>query len=175
MKKLLPFLALCFCSHFAQAQADQQSGSGNDNLHGDRPGKGDNAGIVPQGFYQLEAGIMFENDETNFYSDKVWSLPEVLFRAGVFSFAELRFRGQLTHSMLDLTSSPLPENRFTHTGLNKIMIGTKIQLLENKGAVPQTAFQADFQLPVGDKYFGNNKFEPKLRLNFKNELSEGLS
>ncbi len=169
MKKvlLLLFTLLTFQQSFAQTETEE--------METDRPSIGDAAKIVPQGRLQFEIGLQFQNDETNFISDKEYRLPETLIRYGLASFVELRLRGQLTHHVLDISGPAQPENRFTDTGFDNFMVGAKFQLLKSQGARPDVALQADFELPVGDKTLKADNVQPKLRLNFKNKLTKALS
>ncbi|MBK0403830.1 transporter [Adhaeribacter sp. BT258] len=173
MKKLILALLALFTLETAFAQTETTPEY--EEIETDRPGVGNAATVVPQGALQAEIGLQFQNDETNFYSDKEYLLPEVLIRYGLLNFLELRLRGQLTHRVLDLTGPALPENRFTDTGLNRVMLGTKVQFLKNQGARPDLALQADFELPAGDETLKADQVQPKLRLNFKNRLSQALS
>ena len=176
MKKFWVFLlfSLPFCglqTAFAQTESPPET----EEMQTDRPSVGDAAKVVPQGAIQPEIGLKFENDETNFYSDKEYLLPEVLLRYGLLDFLELRLRGQLTHQVLDVTNVGMPKSRFTDTGLNGLMLGTKVQLLKSAGARPDVALQADFELPAGDETLKTDNVQPKLRLNFQNKLSKALS
>ena len=174
MKKIVPFVFAIFAFNFAFAQQETATQT-SEEMNADRPGKGDAAKVVSQGTFQAEIGLQFENDETNFASFKTYHLPETTLRYGLLEFAELRVRAQLDHHVTDLKSNLQPENRNTDTGLNDVMVGTKLQFLKNSGFIPDAALQADFKLPVGDETLKTGKVEPKIRLNFQNKLTEGLS
>ena len=174
MKKLY-LLLICSLFSFSVFAQDNAAGQGEEEMETDRPGVGDAASVVPQGALQVELGLQFKNDETNFISDKEYQLPQALVRYGVLDFLELRLRGQLTHRVIDVTNVTLAENRSTDTGFDGFMLGAKLQLLKNDGARPAVALQADFQLPVGDETLKPDNVLPKLRLNFKNDLNDAFS
>jgi hypothetical protein len=171
MKKIILLVFICFSTGFAFAQ---DSGSEPEEMETDRPSVGDAAKVVPKSALQVELGLQLEKDETNFISDKEYELPQALIRYGVLDFLELRLRGQLTYHVVEIQTRSI-EPRLTDTGLNGVMLGTKIQLLKNQGARPAVALQADFELPVGDETLKADNVQPKLRLNFRNDLNDALS
>ncbi|MFC5271687.1 transporter [Adhaeribacter terreus] len=173
MKKILTLVFACITLNAAFAQTENATET--EEMETDRPGVGDGSRIVPQGYYQLETGLQYIKDETNFVNVRELHLPEIILRAGVLSFAELRVRAQYTRVRTKIIRTPLPENKFIEKGLDDIMLGTKIQLLQNAGARPEAALQADFRLPVGGEDFEGEKVEPKLRLALMNKLSERFS
>jgi len=166
---------ICGLSGFSVYAQDNTSVQLDEPFETDRPSIGNSARVVPKSALQMEFGLLFENDETNFESDKRYELPSALVRYGLLDMLELRLRAQLTHRVVDVKSSFQPEKEFTDTGVNGIMLGTKIQLLKSEGARPDIAFQAEFELPVGDETLKPDNLQPKLRLNFRNNFTEAIS
>lgn len=173
MKK--PLLLLLAFFTFQAGYAQQESSLETKEMETDRPSVGDAAKVVPKGALQFEVGLKYENDETNFTSDKEFELPQALVRYGVLDFLELRLRAQVTHQVHDITARTIGDNRTTDTGADKIMLGTKVQLYKKEGSRTAIALQADFQLPIGDATLQPENVQPKLRLNFRHDLSKALS
>ncbi|KAA9332804.1 transporter [Adhaeribacter soli] len=171
MKTRFLLIACFFISTLTFAQNE---GGEPVEMDTDRPSVGDASKVVPPGTVQIEAGFYYESDKTNFIEEKELHYPDVLIRVGVLKFAELRLRGRLKHVSLAPAEDQFPWE-ISQTGLDDIMAGTKIQLWQGNGVLPTAALQADFRLPAGNKYFKSEKVEPKLRLNFRNKLSEKLS
>lgn len=169
-KKFLFLLAACFSFQVAVAQEQEPAPQ---NLEGDRPGKGDAATVVPQGAFQAEIGVELETEKDQIYKDQEFHLPEVLLRYGLLKFAEFRVHAQVNHTRFNFVQYPYPDD-LTATKLAEMAVGTKLQLLKNKGLKPDLALQADFKLPLEANTTYKGRIEPKLGLNFRNKLSRKL-
>ncbi|WP_447968169.1 transporter [Nitrospira sp. M1] len=127
--------------------------SGEPPLTTDRPGIGDTAYLVPQGYIQLEGGVTYQHDRTRVPSQRITtvSAPNTLIRIGAFDVMELRFLGG--EYVYEKISSG---NQDDHDhGVSPPIIGTKFQLTEEGRSIPQTAIFLNLTLP-----FGNNRLHP---------------
>src|SRR6478736_4727895 len=104
MKKLILLLLAFFSFQVCFAQSENSAEA--PPMSTDRPSVGDASKVVPAGYFQLETGVMYQQDNTNFNKDKELNYGETTVRIGVLPIAELRLRGQLTHTVSKLRTNP---------------------------------------------------------------------
>ncbi len=140
----------------------------------DRPDQTDSPFIIPPGYFQLEMGGLFVNEEfsrggTDFDFDTL-SLAATLVRIGITPALEFRINGEFTQETLTY-------NRFVrrNSGLSGIAAGAKIKLTEEKGWLPESAFLVELELPVGHEEFRPSEVQPAMRFTAAHTFSEALS
>ncbi len=156
MKKLLILVALsAIIPSFAQD---------SDPIATDRPTQSAGSTVVRKGSALIEYGFIYENagDITNV------TFANFLARVGLINGVELRISQNIQQSKNELTDLKVD-------GLSPITIGTKIHLIEEQGAVPQTSIIGQVTLANGNEAFRPSEPVPEVRLNFSNTLSDFLS
>ncbi len=129
----------------------------------DRPDQTESAYIVPQGFYQLEAGILCDRFSKN---NRVLSAPTALLRIGLFSHAELRIG----------TDMLIERDGLQQKGLSPLSIGAKTLINEGEGWKPRIAVIAALTIPeTGKSAFKQEHLTPELLFAFENVLNDRLS
>lgn len=112
----------------------------------DRPGNGNAARTVPSSRLQIETSSNYAYEGGGARDIHLLSLPTVL-RYGLLRPLELRAGTSIVG--IELTDA---------TGADTVvptdtLVGTKLQLLDNAGAVPDLALGADVFVPTGDGLF----------------------
>src|SRR5688572_12812142 len=149
---MLKILLTGFCLLFTTVLFAQDSET--INIEPDRPSQNDASTVVPQGTFQMENGFGFQRDKITELNatDTEYRYPNASLRIGVFKFAELRFKAALKHYQTEFKETPGIGDKIeqrTETGLGNTAIGTKIQLCQSKGVLPEAAFQVEVQMPWG--------------------------
>src|SRR5688572_24064091 len=172
------FLLTGFCLLFTTILFAQDSEI--KNIDPDRPTQNDASAVVPQGTFQLENGFGMQRvtkKELNAVEDE-YRYPNASLRIGIFKIAELRFKAALKHFQTEFTGDSAngsEVNQRKETGLGNTAIGTKIQLCQNKGALPEAAFQVEVQFPWGSKQYDPENPETRLRLACTNKFTDKVS
>jgi outer membrane putative beta-barrel porin/alpha-amylase len=144
-----------------------------DIISPERPGFTNPPSTVIQKHLQIESGIYYEYDkvkDTEFKTDN-FLYPATLFRYGLLNNIELRLEA-------DIAAISWAEGNIkqSESGLNPIIIGTKIYICKQKKSRPETAFMFSLTLP----YFGRESFQPNypapgFALYFQNIINSKLS
>ncbi|MBD0332043.1 MAG: transporter [Chitinophagaceae bacterium] len=139
MKKIKVFLiSVLFCiSSFAQEKIDT-----------DRPDQTESVNVVPKKYFQAEFGFNKEN-----YSDTSYSffLPTALLKYGIWKRVELRLEMTFREDEVKTRTYKADVD-----GFEPVEIGTKINLLDEKGLIPKTSFIAH----VGFPFLAGSNFKP---------------
>lgn len=136
----------------------------------DRPDQTESSVVVPRGSYQLELGWTFIRDDEDGARAETHEVPGSLLRVGLSDMIELR---------IGWTGFVDSEVRFGRIeagddGAGDAELGAKIHLASERGSRPETAILLSTSVPVGDKAFTTDRFDPALRLAFSHTLSEGV-
>ncbi len=169
---LLTLLDICIVTFLSIAQVFAQQPS-LPSFTTDRPGVGDTAYLVPQGFVQLEGGVTYQHDRTGAPSQRITtvSVPNTLIRIGVFDVMELRFLGG--EYVYEKTSTGNQDNH--DDGVSAPIIGTKLQLTEEDRQTPQTALFLNLTLPVGSERLHPDDVTPDFKMAANYSISESVS
>ncbi|WP_425391704.1 transporter [Ekhidna sp.] len=156
MKKLL--IAILFVGVLSA------HGQDTDPIATDRPTQSAASTVVPKGSALIEYGFIYESagDLTN------TTMANLLARIGLFEGFEFRITQNIQQIRNDVTDIKV-------RGLSPITLGTKIHLVGEQGAVPQTSIIAQVTLDNGKQAFRPGEPIPEVRLNFSNSLSEFLT
>ncbi|WP_375578552.1 transporter [Marivirga tractuosa] len=120
-------------------------------INTDRPGFSDYPKTIPKGYFQIEAGFSYESETVN-PSDRLqlinWN--NTLIKYGLIEGVELRLsQSYQSERLLESGTSP----QFIWQSFSgPVVVGTKINLLKEKGLTPQTAIVAEY---------GFNTFSPE--------------
>lgn len=173
---ILLLISFIFYSTISFAQKEETESDEHKQLNTDRPGEGNlSSKTVKPGGMQVEAGYFRERDKridsSGSYTYYRTLMPNTLFRFGLRTNWEMR-----------LTLNPTQVHRkyskqTTKTsGLQPIVVGTKIGLCDEKGIRPRVAVVAQFQLPhIGNKDFQVDYLVPEFRIITTNTLAKFLS
>jgi hypothetical protein len=130
----------------------------------DRPDFTESASVVTPGRFQFEVGHTF----TKSGSEERHSFGELLARVGILSWLE----GRLGLNSFSQVRSPSSDS----SGLEDLTLSFKALLYRKPGgssaAVPQVALLFGADLPTGEGSFGENEWQPGLRLALDFDLSD---
>lgn len=133
-----------------------------EDIETDRPDQTETTAIVPKGFFQMETGFMHEGGKT----EDMILLPTALHKYGITNRFEIRLQTDFTQEA---------DKSGNAYGLNPVLIGTKFNILKNKGLQPEISFIAMALLPrLASKEFQANHVAPQLKLLFENKVTDYL-
>lgn len=133
-------------------------------IQADRPDQTETPFLTPIGMLQVETGFSFQKNDTN---SKTNILPSILWKYGITESFELRLITELAVEK---------NNNSNLSGLNPILIGCKIKILEENGIFPKTSFIGHMSLPnAASKDFKSDYFAPEFRFVMQHTLSEKMS
>lgn len=139
------FILLISVSFAANAQEDSIM------IATDRPGFSEYPGSIPQGYFQVEAGFLFESETIN-PTDRaqIINWNNTLIKYGLLEGMELRLsQTYQSERLLEGGQSP----QFIWQSFSgPVVVGTKINLWPESGLIPQTAIVAEY---------GFNTFSPE--------------
>ncbi|MCS6821613.1 MAG: transporter [Microscillaceae bacterium] len=147
----------------------------------DRPSISFSAFTVPKGIFLAETGYYWQTDKTELRADSTFrnnfsTLPNISLRYGLFENIEIRIGWDYRRS------NNITEQRIGNVtqrlesavqGVGALTLGTKIKMLENKGAIPQMSFLGAIQLPaIADKNFKTDYIGQYFRFLCQNQLND---
>lgn len=139
-------------------------------LDSDRPSLTQSPVVVPRGTWQLETGFQYQRDEAGPLVLKQYLYPELLVRIGLLQRAELRLNANYRQDRTVGDNPGFPS--FEQSGVDRVLVGTKIHLADGNGAVPAVGLLANLELPLGGSPYEPPRAAPEGRLLFESELSE---
>lgn len=137
----------------------------------DRPDQTESSAIVPPGYVQIETGWLFTRNHEEGARQETHEFPGTLVRIGLLDWLELR-AGWSGHIREEVRLEPLRANA---NGMGDAELSTKIRFWPQKGGRPETALLVGTSLPVGDKDFSSDRFDPSVRFSLSHSLSERFS
>jgi len=150
MKLLTYFLVFFWCaSAFSQ-------------INTDRPTQSFSPFVMPKGGVQIEAGFLSEKPSTGLNFNVV--IYNALLRFGVTEKIEFR----VTQNYIGIRS----DGSSLGDGFSPTTLGTKIQIIEQAGWVPQIGLIGSITLTNGDDLFAPLEPIQDVRLLFQNDLTE---
>lgn len=133
-------------------------------LQADRPDQTETASVVPDGHIQIESGFSFERTGS---MASAFAHPSVLCKYGIRDLLEFRLIGEIA-------SSRIQQNRVT--GLNPVMVGFKVRLLDEAGVAPTTSLLAHVAIPhFASSDLRARYYAPSARLAMQYTLTETMS
>ena len=129
----------------------------------DRPDQTETPSLVPKGMFQMETGFSVEKDK----SDQALALPSALLKYGVNDRFELR---------LIVGYGNFRADGVTTSGIEPVLIGTKISLCEEDGFIPKTSFIGHVSIPnLSSPQLKADHYAPEFRLTMAHTLSDKIS
>lgn len=128
----------------------------------DRPGGGTGVGVSPFKKVLCETGFQCDWED----GTHVITLPALMMRVGVTSFAELRveYDGTLRRG----------SSRWNYQ-VEPLILGTKLRVFEGTKWLPQTSFMANLAMPTSRFMADSARVAPSLYLLFSNPLTNWLA
>lgn len=152
------FLCTC-CSLFFLAVAIGQSGP----IDADRPDQTEGVNNVPKNYLQFEFGFSRQKNQQNDYQ---YEVPDVLSKYGLSNRVELRL-------ITTILNSALPIRAVNKTGLEPVVVGTRISLWEERKALPKTSFLFHVAIPGMSSSANNIHFAaPDFKLAMQNTIAK---
>lgn len=156
MKKIiLPFCVIVLLIS-AQVLKAQNSSS---NIYSERPGVTKDGLVVPGDFFQIESGVVYQDQKYPGYEIENLTLGSTIFRYGINDKIELRFGGEFFSGKTILNNTQTDIQ-----GLRNVFIGSKFQLLRNDEIITNAALITELGLPFGNENLRHDGFDPKLIL-----------
>lgn len=161
------FLISVFTGIFAQSE-DQPN-----DLVTDRPDQTESSIAVPHKSFQIETGFsMSVGNYTDRWEGSV-GYGETLLRYGLFDGMELRLAMDYSTMMTEYSfGGPIIE---TKKGFSPVALGTKINLTEQRGWIPEMALIMHVVVPVFSSDFTLNYAVPDLILAASHKISQRFS
>jgi hypothetical protein len=151
---------------FAQQSAD--------NIGTDRPDITESGVVIPVGFYQLENGYLFENQnitsngiKTNYHN---YTILTSMLRVGFINNVELRFAGDYLRQITRANNS-----KSINSGFNNLLVGAKYQFMKEESDGRDLGLLMQFYLPVGNELFKPQNIEPEALLAYGKDITEIIS
>lgn len=134
----------------------------------DRPSQSDASTLVPVGYFQVEAGYTYTEDDSAGATTESHSGPNLLLRYGVLDRLELRLGWDGYQSV---QTDPDP----TITGAGDGQVSAKVYFWEEAGWLPETTLLAGTSLPFGKDGISSERSDPFFRFLLQYTLPEGFS
>lgn len=145
----------------------------------DRPDFTESTDAVPSGYVQLEMGYTFAYDREDDDRVRSHTMPEMLWRIGLFEDFELRigWEGYTFEESQTLTETERgrPVTRETWSqGANDLSLGFKYKFCEQDGLVPHFGVIGQITVPSGSAGFSSGDVDPEVKLLWAYDLTEWL-
>ena len=131
------------------------------SIQTDRPDQTECPFITPKGYLQFENGFSYEKVDRN---SQEFVTPSILTKFGINDHFELRL----------ITEFSMQENDSEKiSGINPVLVGFKVRLLEEKGIVPTTSFIGHLGLPkLASSELKATYYSPEFRFTMQHTLSD---
>jgi hypothetical protein len=150
MKKIILIFTVVYLVVFSEIQAQ------NDSIpafSADRPTYSIAPVVVPKRFFQIETGVLFQKESTDFADVRDMYLGQTLLRYGLFDNFELRFSASYREQKITPKNTDIDS---VTNGVNPISVGLKFRIFDGKGVLPELGFEADMTL----RHIGKDGFHP---------------
>ncbi|OXA82049.1 transporter [Flavobacterium frigidimaris] len=147
---LIILSVLLSAPYFVQAQQIQT----------DRPTETESTSTISAKHLQMENGISYEKNG----DEKIYEMPEVVLRYGLFKNAEIRMETAFK------ISNDESENLY---GIKPVTFGFKYHVIDHKGLAPDIAVLGRLSIPwMADNSLQEQNYSPEIRVLFQHELSK---
>jgi hypothetical protein len=146
----------------ARWQADHQRRAAKDGwIQTDRPSFTLSDATVPKGWIQLESGYTYSDMRERiedprglppYYDVKSHTLPELSLRWGLTNWAELRVLWGGVRENTQTVSGRFGSYTVSYTETADVGVGVKLQVSEQRGWIPKSAFTTDLFVPTSNYY-----------------------
>jgi len=157
---------------FALSVGAQENSLGN--IVTDRPDQTESPTLVPKGYFQIETGGFYTEDEDdNDFKTTSLGYNTTLLRYGLLDNLELRLGWDNTETKFEANGREL-EN--TLNGFSTMLLGIKVGITEEKGWLPEIGLLGHLNLP----FLAGQDYRPEttgadFRFSFSHTLSETSS
>lgn len=157
--------SFCFLLLTMQALAQQ-----TEKIETDRPSESESPFVVPNKWLQFEMGFSLQEEEGGI---RTILHPSLLSKYGIGNRFEIRL---ITEWETIETLMLIPSGNEFISGLKPVKLGGKLLLLEEKGALPKTAFIFQTSIPhLATAKMKENRWLPDFRLAMQNSLSKTVN
>jgi len=133
----------------------------------DRPDFTESTDAVPRGHIQIEGGYTFTYNDAAGVITRSHSAPELLLRVGLLNDVELRIAWP-TYTRLDMTGPDAD-------GLEDLVLGVKVKLVEQEGLVPHVGVIGEFTAPTGAGALTSDDVDPAVKLLWAYDVYDRVS
>lgn len=138
-----------------------------------RPDQTISSVVVPHKSLQIEAGFVMENSESDFTSQQSFAYYSTLFRYGLLEDFELRLGLEYLGDKVEIKNT---DTATTLSGLSPMCTGFKVEIADEDGWKPETAFLGGPVLPfTAYKSFKPEYTAADIRFAFSHTLSDKFS
>lgn len=138
----------------------------------DRPSFSDSTGIQPLWHLNVETGITFTFRNRDDVETQTFNGPEILLRYGLIE-DRLELRASTSGYAWSRTDDGTGAGFDSSNGWNDVILGLKLKLTDQDGALPRLAFEVQSSLGAGSDNTSSQMAEPTLKLLWSYDL--GLS
>lgn len=168
-KILLLVLVIGSLNAFAQEEDNKNQGA----LVTDRPDATEASSTVGKGVLQIETGGIYESFEENSIKAENYTYNTTLVRYGILDNMELRVGWNFVEGAVKVNGNKLDN---VTSGLSPLLLGVKIDIAEEKGAMPEIALIGHvFPLFSASKDFRPESTGIDFRFSLSHTLSEKSS
>ena len=171
MRRLF-FIASMLISINITAQEEEPS----EKIITDRPDLTESSRTVPHKSLQIETGFLMtviDPERSDIFKTTVYSFPTPLIRWGMFKGIELRLFNTLIGTKTEDPRIPIDDRK--SFGIGNLTVGTKIDIITEKGARPEIAILVHFTFPTGGHEISPDRFIFNSSLSFSHTLSDKFS
>lgn len=138
----------------------------------DRPDKTESSVAIPFRYVQIETGFSYTFDSQILSDETSVGFGETLIRYGLFEGMELRLAMDYSTLSHSYHSSPVQTQQ---NGISPIVFGTKINLTEQNGCIPEMALLAHIQVSVFASDFYTEYAIPEIILSASHTITDRFS
>jgi hypothetical protein len=109
-------------------------------INTDRPTNSSSPIIIPKGAFQIETGLLYTSEVSDYFEIDQMDVLGTMLRYGVFDNLEIRLAGSFSNRGFKDTEFG---NDSTVNGFGNVSIGFKVHIIEEKGIRPDLAIVAD--------------------------------
>jgi Putative MetA-pathway of phenol degradation len=140
----------------------------------DRPDITESAITVPTGDFQIEDGLLFENQSLDSGGLKTtihnYTFSTALLRVGITKNFEMRLGSDYLYQTIEADKI-----KTKILSINNLMIGSKFQLLNEESDGQDLGLLLQFYLPVGSESIRPKNLEPEMLLAYGRDISQSFS
>lgn len=136
------FLGACFICFGIVLQAQEIKEAPGEMIT-DRPDETEAPSVVAKGYLQIETGFFYEEWRYEAYRENEWGYNTTLLRYGLLDNLELRLGADVLQVGKEVNGQEF--NR-TDTGFSPLLLGTKINIAEEDGLLPEIGFMGHLRL-----------------------------
>jgi len=164
------FLVLCFV---ITSSVLGQENEAPVEMVTDRPDATESPRVVPKGSLQIETGGFYESYEENTIKEEIYGYNTTLLRYGILDNLELRVGWNFEEGRR--TEGGVEMDNIT-SGFSPLLLGVKVGISEEKGALPEIGLLGHLMLP----FLAGSDYRPEttgvdFRFSFAHTLSEKSS